>query len=98
MQVSSQLYACISSSLVIHTYICKYDFTHEFKRIIKCCFIFFTVEITIDRKHVHPDLMVTKDSKMVRDQPGYIHTEMDFHINYVHMEPKDSPLVVTIGR
>ncbi|KAL0189817.1 hypothetical protein M9458_016916 [Cirrhinus mrigala] len=31
---------------------------------------------------------------MVQDM---ITLERDFHMNYVHLEPKDSPLVVTIG-
>ncbi|XP_026114746.1 butyrophilin subfamily 2 member A1-like isoform X2 [Carassius auratus] len=32
------------------------------------------VEITIDRKHSHPRLIVSEDSKMVKDPPGYKHT------------------------
>ncbi|XP_058637488.1 butyrophilin subfamily 1 member A1-like isoform X2 [Onychostoma macrolepis] len=36
------------------------------------------VEITIDREHVHKDLMVTKDCKMVRDHPEYNHTDEGF--------------------
>ncbi len=73
MQVSSQI-NMMYFIILSYTYICKYDFTHEFKRIIKCCFIFFTVEITIDHERLHPDLMVTKDYKMVRDSPDYNHT------------------------
>uniref|UniRef100_A0A8C1RFI9 B30.2/SPRY domain-containing protein n=1 Tax=Cyprinus carpio TaxID=7962 RepID=A0A8C1RFI9_CYPCA len=36
------------------------------------------VEITIDREHLHPGLIVSKDCKMVRDRPEYKHTGEGF--------------------
>ncbi|XDV19567.1 hypothetical protein PO909_025016, partial [Leuciscus waleckii] len=36
------------------------------------------VQITIDREHLHPDLMITKDRKIVRNAPGYNHTGEGF--------------------
>ncbi|XP_050970272.1 butyrophilin subfamily 3 member A3 isoform X2 [Labeo rohita] len=36
------------------------------------------VEITVDREHLHPDLMVTKNCKIMRDGPGYDHTGEGF--------------------
>ncbi|RXN29658.1 butyrophilin subfamily 1 member A1-like protein [Labeo rohita] len=35
-------------------------------------------EITIDSKHVHKDLMITKNRKIVRNHPGYDHTGEGF--------------------
>uniref|UniRef100_A0A671SFU1 B30.2/SPRY domain-containing protein n=1 Tax=Sinocyclocheilus anshuiensis TaxID=1608454 RepID=A0A671SFU1_9TELE len=36
------------------------------------------VEITIDREHLHPGLIVSKDCKMVRDRPEHKHTGEGF--------------------
>ncbi|XP_048039406.1 butyrophilin subfamily 1 member A1-like [Megalobrama amblycephala] len=36
------------------------------------------VQITIDREHLHPDLMITKNCKLVRDSPDYNHTGEGF--------------------
>uniref|UniRef100_A0A8C2CIG6 Butyrophilin subfamily 1 member A1 n=1 Tax=Cyprinus carpio TaxID=7962 RepID=A0A8C2CIG6_CYPCA len=39
---------------------------------------FLTVEITIDREHLHKDLKVSKDCKILRDSKDYHHTGEEF--------------------